>query len=103
MEKIAKHWKRLVYHRILWHPGTLPAPRHSSPAIPKIFFVSFGKLVSKTNPSEGVKEEDLARALLLMVTNNVGQVAHLNAKLHKTSRIYFIGGYPLGSCIARLT
>jgi len=49
--------------------------------------------VTKQNPSEGIKEEDLARALLLMVTNNIGQVAHLNAKLYKTSRIYFIGTF----------
>ena len=54
---------------------------------------SFGKLVTKQNPSEGIKEEDLARALLLMVTNNIGQVAHLNARLHKTRKIYFIGTF----------
>lgn len=54
---------------------------------------SFGKLVAKQNPSEGIKEEDLARALLLMVTNNIGQVAHLNAKLHKTRKIFFIGTF----------
>ncbi len=54
---------------------------------------SFGKLVTKQNPSEGIKEEDLARALLLMVTNNIGQVAHLNAKLYKTSRIFFVGTF----------
>jgi pantothenate kinase len=28
-----------------------------------------------------------------MVTNNIGQVAHLNAKLYKTSRIYFVGTF----------
>jgi len=54
---------------------------------------SFGKLVAKQNPSEGIKEEDLARALLLMVTNNIGQVAHLNAKLYKTQKIYFVGTF----------
>mmetsp|Transcript_14673 Transcript_14673/g.31307 ORF Transcript_14673/g.31307 Transcript_14673/m.31307 type:complete len:680 (+) Transcript_14673:157-2196(+) len=54
---------------------------------------SFGKLAAKQNPSEGIKEEDLARALLLMVTNNIGQVAHLNAKLYNISRIYFIGTF----------
>ncbi|KAL7536899.1 hypothetical protein ACHAWF_005599 [Thalassiosira exigua] len=54
---------------------------------------SFGKLVTKQNPSEGIKEEDLARALLLMVTNNIGQVAHLNAKLYKTRRIFFVGTF----------
>lgn len=54
---------------------------------------SFGKLVAKQNPSEGIKEEDLARALLLMVTNNIGQVAHLNARLYKTRKIYFVGTF----------
>jgi len=54
---------------------------------------SFGKLVAKEDPAEGLKEEDLARALLLMVTNNIGQVAYLNAQLHKTSRIYFVGNF----------
>jgi type II pantothenate kinase len=54
---------------------------------------SFGKLVAKQDPAEGLKQEDLARALLLMVTNNIGQVAYLNAKLHKTPRIYFVGNF----------
>jgi pantothenate kinase len=48
---------------------------------------SFGKLVAKEIPAEGLKEEDLACALLLMVTNNIGQVACLIAQLHPTSRI----------------
>jgi type II pantothenate kinase len=45
------------------------------------------------DPAVGLKEEDLARALLLMVTNNIGQVAYLNAQLHKTPRIYFVGNF----------
>lgn len=28
-----------------------------------------------------------------MVTNNIGQVAHLNAKLYKTQKIYFVGTF----------
>jgi type II pantothenate kinase len=54
---------------------------------------SFGKLVSKQSPAEGLSQMDLARALLLMVTNNIGQVALLNARLHNTQRIYFIGNF----------
>jgi len=54
---------------------------------------SFGKLVAKDDPASGLKQEDLARALLLMITNNIGQVAYLNAKLAKTSRIYFVGNF----------
>jgi type II pantothenate kinase len=54
---------------------------------------SFGKLVAKEDPAADLKEEDLARALLLMVTNNIGQVAFLNAKLYGTKRIYFVGNF----------
>ncbi|KAJ1860635.1 hypothetical protein LPJ73_001298 [Coemansia sp. RSA 2703] len=35
---------------------------------------------------------DVARSLLYMVSNNVGQIAYLNAQLHGIRRIYF-GGY----------
>ena len=52
-----------------------------------------GKLVSKEDPARGLTQEDLARALLSLVTNNIGQVAYLNAKLHKTPRIYFVGSF----------
>lgn len=54
---------------------------------------SFGKLVSKEDPAMGLTQEDLARALLSLVTNNIGQVAYLNAKLHNTPRIYFVGSF----------
>ena len=35
----------------------------------------------KENPREGVKEEDLAIALLMMITNNIGQVPYLSNPL----------------------
>jgi len=54
---------------------------------------SFGKLGGKSEPAAGLKQEDLARALLLMVTNNIGQVAYLNAQIHNTKRIYFVGNF----------
>jgi len=54
---------------------------------------SFGKLVTKEDPASDLRQEDLARALLIMVTNNIGQVAYLNAQLHNTSRLYFVGNF----------
>lgn len=72
---------------------------HNSDALEKVGLPSnlvassFGKLVAKEDPSSGLKQEDLARALLLMVTNNIGQVSYLNAQLHSTNRIYFVGNF----------
>lgn len=54
---------------------------------------SFGKLVTKEKPREGVREEDLAVALLMMITNNIGQVSYLTAQLQKCSKIYFVGNF----------
>ena len=39
---------------------------------------SFGRLVMKKNPREDVRDEDLALALLMMITNNIGQVSYYN-------------------------
>ena len=38
------------------------------------------------------KEADIARSLLLSISNDVGQIAYLHAKLHGLNKIYF-GGY----------
>ena len=54
---------------------------------------SFGKLVMKDNPRSGIKEEDLAIALLMMITNNIGQVSYLNAQVHSCSKIFFVGSF----------
>ena len=54
---------------------------------------SFGQLASSGVGKEGVGQEDLARAVLMMTTNNIAHIAYLTAQLHQTSRIYFIGNF----------
>jgi type II pantothenate kinase len=54
---------------------------------------SFGKSVSRANPRENAADGDIIRALLMMITNNIGQVAYLNAQVHGTNRIFFIGNF----------
>lgn len=41
---------------------------------PNVIASSFGKLAMKQEPGEGIKEEDMARSLLMMITGNIGQV-----------------------------
>ncbi|CAH0520620.1 unnamed protein product [Peronospora belbahrii] len=52
---------------------------------------SFGKMISVCR--ESVSDADLARSLLVMVTQNIGQVAFLNATLYKTKNIFFVGNF----------
>ena len=53
---------------------------------------SFGKLVMKQNAAEGVKEEDIARALLLMVTSNIGQVRRRGNRIATELEVVVVGG-----------
>ncbi|KAI8977557.1 pantothenate kinase [Mycotypha africana] len=58
---------------------------------------SFGKVFKK-----GVLQQnkfracDIAKSLLFMVSNNIGQIAYLNAKQHNLNRIYFGGCFIRG-------
>ncbi|CAO3599380.1 unnamed protein product [Absidia cylindrospora] len=62
---------------------------------------SFGKVFKKgQHPSQGqFHENDMAKSLLYMVSNNIGQIAYLNAQQHDIKRIYFGGcfirGHPI--------
>ncbi|CAK4524468.1 unnamed protein product [Aphanomyces euteiches] len=54
---------------------------------------SFGKMGTKYEPKSGVRDEDVARSLLIMITTNIGQVAYLSALRSNTQRIYFCGNF----------
>ncbi|KAK3096188.1 hypothetical protein FSP39_024183 [Pinctada imbricata] len=61
---------------------------------------SFGKAARSPKVSEkAFKEEDIARSLLLSISNDIGQIAYLQAKLHGLKKIYFGGffirGHPI--------
>lgn len=49
------------------------------------------------------RDEDIARALVTMVAQNVTQLAYLNAKLHQTKRIIFTGNFLRHNTIALRT
>lgn len=59
---------------------------------------SFGKMGTAPAALQGggggsARDEDLARSLLFMITQNIGQVAYLNARRVNTKRIYFCGNF----------
>ncbi|KAK2636501.1 hypothetical protein Ddye_031293 [Dipteronia dyeriana] len=53
---------------------------------------SFGKAISDNRELEEYKPEDIARSLLRMISNNIGQIAYLNALRFGLKRIFF-GGF----------
>ncbi|KAI7900064.1 pantothenate kinase [Cokeromyces recurvatus] len=62
---------------------------------------SFGKVFKKgvRQSQDNFRASDIAKSLLFMVSNNIGQIAYLNAKQHNLKRIYFGGcfirGHPI--------
>ncbi|KAG1106147.1 hypothetical protein G6F42_016864 [Rhizopus arrhizus] len=62
---------------------------------------SFGKVFKKgvQHSQDDFRACDIAKSLLFMVSNNIGQIAYLNAKQHNLKRIYFGGcfirGHPI--------
>ncbi|RLN76674.1 hypothetical protein BBJ28_00006498 [Nothophytophthora sp. Chile5] len=53
---------------------------------------SFGKAGARRLPQQP-RDADLARSLLFMITQNLGQLAFLNARRVHTKRIYFSGNF----------
>lgn len=49
------------------------------------------------------KDEDIARALVVMISQNVTQIAFLNAKLHNTKKVIFTGNFLRHNTIALKT
>eukprot|EP00160_Parvularia_atlantis_P017017 Unigene5680_Nuclearia_a/m.17335 Unigene5680_Nuclearia_a/g.17335 ORF Unigene5680_Nuclearia_a/g.17335 Unigene5680_Nuclearia_a/m.17335 type:complete len:775 (+) Unigene5680_Nuclearia_a:34-2358(+) len=60
----------------------------------------FGKCFQRESGSDAPKPqfrpEDICKSALLMVSNNIGQIAYLNATVHNISRIYFGGSFIRG-------
>ncbi|GAA0148878.1 kinase [Lithospermum erythrorhizon] len=53
---------------------------------------SFGKAITEHKELEDYKAEDISRSLLRMISNNIGQIAYLNALRFGLKRIIF-GGF----------
>ena len=62
---------------------------------------SFGKVgIVSQDARAAVSEPDLSRSLLTMITQNIGQVAYLNACRHDARQIYFGGNFLRNNAIA---
>ncbi|KAJ0038258.1 hypothetical protein Pint_22955 [Pistacia integerrima] len=57
---------------------------------------SFGKAISDNKELEDYKTEDVARSLLRLISNNIGQIAYLNALQFGLKRIFFAGFFIRG-------
>ncbi|KAI3962702.1 hypothetical protein MKW92_025262 [Papaver armeniacum] len=54
---------------------------------------SFGKTISENRTLEDCKAEDISLSLLEMISQNIGQIATLNARLYGIKMIFFGGSF----------
>ncbi len=66
---------------------------------------SCGKIFKKLQDGEinDLNPEDISLSLLYMISNNIGQIAYLHAKLHNIEHIYFGGFFIRGHLITMAT
>jgi len=57
---------------------------------------SFGKVFKKGGEKVKVSPEDISRSLLYAISNNIGQIAYMNAEKYGLDRIYFGGCFIRG-------
>ncbi|KAF5385271.1 hypothetical protein D9615_001158 [Tricholomella constricta] len=57
---------------------------------------SFGKVFRKGGNKKSFSPEDISRSLLYAVSNNIGQIAYMNAEKYNLDRIYFGGCFIRG-------
>lgn len=61
---------------------------------------TFGK-VFKKGEKRAFSPEDISRSLLYAVSNNIGQIAYMNAEKYGLDRIYFGGCFIRGGVVER--
>ncbi|KAK7063801.1 pantothenate kinase [Favolaschia claudopus] len=57
---------------------------------------SFGKVFNKGGSKRQFSPEDISRSLLYAISNNIGQIAYMNAEKYNLERIYFGGCFIRG-------
>ncbi|XP_014399276.1 PREDICTED: pantothenate kinase 4 isoform X2 [Myotis brandtii] len=64
---------------------------------------SFGKSATTDHPAPEFSPEDMAKSLLHMISNDIGQLACLYARLHGLDRVYFGGFFIRGHPVTMRT
>eukprot|EP00835_Amoeboradix_gromovi_P003710 NODE_256_length_12667_cov_0.196292.p1 type:complete len:622 gc:universal NODE_256_length_12667_cov_0.196292:11784-9919(-) len=57
---------------------------------------SCGKIFKQLEQGQELQPEDISLSLLYMISNNIGQIAYLHAKLHNIENIFFSGFFIRG-------
>ncbi|CCE63478.1 hypothetical protein TPHA_0E03890 [Tetrapisispora phaffii CBS 4417] len=54
------------------------------------------EIINRRKTEKSFRNEDISKSLLYAISNNIGQIAYLQAKIHNVHNIYFGGSYIRG-------
>jgi len=57
------------------------------------FFAKNLESADGVSPREQVQDDDICKALVVMIAQNLAQIAHLNARIHGAKRVFFTGNF----------
>jgi len=57
------------------------------------FFAKNIESADDVDPRAQVQDDDICKALVVMIAQNVAQIAHLNARIHGAKRVFFTGNF----------
>jgi len=57
------------------------------------FFAKNIAAADEADPREHVTDDDICKSLVVMIAQNVAQIAHLNARIHGARRVFFTGNF----------
>jgi len=80
--------------------GDIYGGEYQSFNLPADMVASFFGKFAKNDTMDKASDADICNALLVMITNNVGQVAYLNAMRYNLTKIYFSGNFLRSNVIA---
>uniref|UniRef100_A0A7S2JQP1 Pantothenate kinase n=1 Tax=Haptolina brevifila TaxID=156173 RepID=A0A7S2JQP1_9EUKA len=57
------------------------------------FFAKNMETADDADPRGHVQDDDICKALVVMIAQNVAQICHLNARIHSARRVFFTGNF----------
>ena len=82
---------RSRWHRawLAWHAA------HSLPraCVPQASFFAKNLMRKDGDPRQQTRDDDICKSLVVMIAQNLAQIAHLNARIHGAKRVFFTGNF----------
>ena len=61
--------------------------------VPQASFFAKNLMRKDGDPRQQTRDDDICKSLVVMIAQNLAQIAHLNARIHGAKRVFFTGNF----------